>query len=252
MPGSTGLQGRVFALLLLVLLVLPGGACLSSLEAQTEPIRVTIEKNNGDSTVGFLLKASERAILWKYTPESPSSNTTALAEIKEIEFDQPEDWPVAVAAYNRADFDEAQQAFGAIADRYVEIVLLKGNPSAEARYFQVECLRQLGKFDGIGPLLDEATVAALKGALPQLRLEQLELNGAWAAAAAEKWEIVDQLVAGYSLPAETHRVPEMKPMAPSITVQLTYLRGLSTRAKDKPAAALTDFYRTFTLGFGND
>ncbi len=217
-----------------------------------EPLRVTIQKTNGDDTVGFILKASEKAILWKYTPESPGNNTMARADIKTIEFDKPEQWAIAAANYAGGNFAEAEKGFAGIADFYKDIMLLEGNPASEARYYHVESLRRQGKFEEMEKALDEETLTLLKASLPEGFLFQLNLNTVWAAAAAEKWEIVDQLVTEHSLESEGGRPPEFKMLPPSQLVQLAFLRALSSQAKGEKELAVEDYYRVLTLGYGND
>ena len=109
-------------ILLTVLLAIPGT------ELCAAPLRATIQKKNGESTVVFLLKASDRAILWKYTPEAAATSTMGRDEIESIEFDEPDGLVEAQSLFLRGDWKAAAEALGKIADDYKDLVPAQGKP----------------------------------------------------------------------------------------------------------------------------
>ena len=146
-----------------------------------EPLRATIELKDNRSNVVFLVKANEKGILWQYTPDNPASTTTAMADIVSIEFDDPEGWAEAMALYRAGKYGEAGPALGKIADDYVDIVILKGNPAALARNLQLESYRKGGLYAELAEALTEEARVGLLAALDERAHLQLELNGGWAA-----------------------------------------------------------------------
>jgi len=233
---------------------LAAGAAMRGCNA-SEPLRITIEKTNGESTPAYLEKASERAILWKYTPEAPTGNTMARADIKSIEFEMPEGWSEAQLAYRSGLYEEAAAAYSAIAEKYKDIMLLERNPASMAKYLEIESHRALGEYGKLAEVLDAETLKTLQVSLDPQFASQLALDEAWAAASAGNWDVVNQLVAEKSLPKDPNsaRTPEFKmEIPPRQMVQLAYLRGLSAEAAGDRPTALADFYRSFTLGYGNN
>ncbi|MEM7145176.1 MAG: hypothetical protein AAF591_08560 [Verrucomicrobiota bacterium] len=211
-----------------------------------EPLRATIELADSRSNVVFLVKANEQGILWQYTPDNPATDTTALADIVSIEFDDPEGWAEAVILYRSGKYAEAAPALGKIADDYVDIVTLEASPAAMARYLQLESLRKGGMYSELAAILTEETRAKLQAALDESLHLQLGLDAGWAAVGREDWEAVNALL------AENTEDGHIKAMAPRYLTQFTFMRGLSRSAAGETKPAIDDFYRTATFGYGND
>ncbi|MEM8952782.1 MAG: hypothetical protein AAGD22_01395 [Verrucomicrobiota bacterium] len=211
-----------------------------------EPLRATIELENNRSNVVFLVKANEKGILWQYTPDNPASTTTELADIVNIEFDDPEGWVEAVSLYRVGKYADAAVALGKIADDYVDIATLEGSPAATARYLQIESYRKGGMYGELAAVLTEDTQAALTNALDESLHLQIELDAGWAAVGKANWEAVNALL------AENSEDGHIKDMAPRYLTQLTFMRGMSRSAAGETQPAIDDFYRTATFGYGND
>lgn len=223
----------------------------------SEPLRVSIVKTNGEDLPAYVIKADDKVVQWKYTPDSSGVNTMQIAELKSIKFDDPDEWGDALGPFNAGDYEKAARLFGEIADKYKDIMILKGNPASKAKYLQIECIRQLGQYSKLGELLTEETLGLLNKSLDKQLEFQLAIDTAWAASSAGKWDIVNQLIAQHVLAKEVgegeRRLPEFrKELAQSQAVQLIYMRALSAEANGNKEGALDDFYRTFTLGFGNE
>ena len=75
---------------------------------------------------------------------------------------------------------------------------------------------------------------------------------AWAEVGRGNWEAVGKVVEEHSLPQGDYGVPEFQKMSPSRTAQFAYMRGRLSESQGNKAAALVDYYRAFTLGFGQD
>lgn len=162
----------------------------------------------------------------------------------------------ARASFGQGNYEEAVSQFGKIADGYANMAWVPDGFAAEARYYHIESLRLLNRFGEIAPLLATPTGQAIGAQLGEFYQSQHALNEIWAKVGAEDWTGVKAAVAAYEVPPvgnqEMLSVPVFKKLPSREMVQLAFMRAKVFESEGEEVKALEDYYRTFTLTFGNN
>ncbi|MFT5465633.1 MAG: hypothetical protein ACI8UO_000728 [Verrucomicrobiales bacterium] len=231
--------------------------------AFAEPVAVTVLKTDDTRLVGFIGETNDKGIKFLYTPGDRTGLGLPHAQVKAVSFtDEGDIMGPARHAYSRSQFVEAEQLFRAVADEYDFLWGISraqfGNFASEARFYQIDCLRRIGRYSDMGAAIDTNTGKSLSNTITEALLPKLELFSLWGNYANEKW---DELEAGLKAfetepderAAELLTTPGFKPAPPSETVQLAFMRGKLFASKEgRTEDALRDFYLTMTLDYGSD
>ncbi len=244
-------------------LLIPGLIAILLQGSFAKPAACQIALADGQRKTGFLALTNDKGVKFTYSEnESGPGEQFTHAQILAVVFtDENDIMGPARHAYSRSNYEEAEAAFKAVATEYDNLWGIsrekRGNFASEARFFQIDCLRRLGRFGEIGPAFDTNTGKSLENTLPEVYLPKLKLFKLWQEVAAENW---DGLAAGlkeYEQPVPQDRaglvpVPVFNAESPATLVQLAYMRGKVFAAKGDKENALRDFYRVITLDYGSD
>ena len=231
--------------------------------AQTgEPVAVTLLKADGSRQIGFISATNDQGIKFAFTPEDRSGVAMGHAEVRAVSFtDEGDIMGPARHAYSRGNYEEAEKLFAAIATKYEHLWGIsreqRSNFASEARYYQIDSLRRLGRYSEIAKAMETRTGSTLERALKEVYLPNLALFHLWSAAAAENWEEVAKGLKEYEAPlegkkAELLTAPSFNHKSPNVLVQLYYIRGKLFESQKRTQDALRDYYRSMTLDYGSD
>ncbi len=220
-------------------------------------LSVMILRSDGKRQRGFIQNSNENGLLFSLVEGSPGSGLLWEKQVTAVAFDNADEiMREARAAYNQRDYESAAEQLGKVADDYVIAAWVPDSFAAEARFYQIDSLRRLGRWKEIAPLLSKPTAKAIPKVLTQFYQSQFVLNQAWGALGAERMDFVRQAVSAREVPqtgaAKMLPSPIFKKMPNRELVQVSFLRAKLYESENKPALALNDYYRSFTLNFSYD
>ncbi len=239
-----------------IVLVVLGFALLVGKQSHAEAAKVTILKTDGQRETGFVQDSNDKAILFSYTPQT-RGQAMNRSTIKSIFFQEE----TALMGRGRQAFaagayEAAAKLFGEIATNYEGISALPDNFASEARFFQMESLRRLGKYGELGALLETKAGKTIATTQDKFFAEQIRVMEMWAAYSAGKWDAVKSGLKFYEVPqvgdAKMLPAPVFKKMPKPTVIQLAFIRGKMYEQEKKPELALEDYYRAFTITYGNE
>ncbi|NOY00507.1 MAG: hypothetical protein GXP30_12340 [Verrucomicrobia bacterium] len=223
--------------------------------ADAAAAKVTMLMTDGSRQTGFIQDSNGKQILFAYTPQqkgSPINRST----IKTITFQEEANlMGRGRNAFKLGAYEPAAQIFGKVATDYSGVAALDRNFASEARFFQMESLRRLGKYDELGALLETKSGKSIAKTQDKLLGDQVQLMKMWAAFSGSKWDVVKAGLKFYEVPqvgdAKMLPAPVFKKMSRSTMIQLSYIRGKMYEQEKKVELALEDYYRAFTITYGN-
>lgn len=218
---------------------------------------------DGGRKTGFIAQTNDKGIKFTYAEnQSGPGEQYSHSQVIAVAFtDEGDLMGPARHDYSRSNYEEAEKAFKTIATDYDNLWGISreqmGNFASEARFFQIDCLRKLGRFDEIGQAMATNTGKSLERALPEVFLPKLKVFKMWQQLAASDWDALAASLKEYEEPVSADKasllpLPAFKMDAPATLVQLSYMRGKVFAAKGDKENALRDFYRAITLNYGSD
>ncbi len=218
---------------------------------------------DGSRKTGFIAQTNDKGIRFTYSEnERGPGENYAHNQVLAVAFtDEGDIMGPARHAYSRSNFEEAEAAFKKVATDYDNLWGIsreqRGNFASEARYFQIDCLRKLGRFAEIGPALETNTGKSLEAALAEVFLPKLKIFRMWQKVAAGDWDGLAASLEEYQEAPTGEQaalvpIPKFKVDSPATLVQLAYMRGKVFAAKGDKENALRDFYRVATIDYGSD
>lgn len=250
-----------------LILLLAGLTGSQPLWSQAKPAAVTILQldaagQNPIRRIGFIRDTNDKGILFANSQADPAGIPLAHAQVKAVSFtDEGEIMSPARYAYSRQAFTEAEAAFKKIAEEYEYLWGITreqfGNFASESRFFQIDCLRRLGRYSEIAPALQTKTGLSMERSINAVYLPTLKLFNLWKLLAAQDWKGLQEGLKEYEAPADPKKAEylsgiSLKPAAPGVLVQLHYLRGKLYESQANKEEALREYYRCMTLSYGGD
>ncbi|MCB1062811.1 MAG: hypothetical protein KDN20_07815 [Verrucomicrobiae bacterium] len=226
-------------------------------QAQVKELSAMILMKDNSRQRGFVQNSNEKGLLFSLVEGAPGSGKAWDTEVVAVAFDDADEiMREARAAYNQGAFDTAATEFGKIADAYVIAAYVPNSFVAEARYYQMESLRRLGRWAEISPLMTTPAALAIPTRLPEFYQPQHKLNALWGQLGAGQLEGVKAEVEARTVPqtgsSKLLPSPAFQKMPLRELVQITFMRAKLNEADNLPDLALADYYRTFSLTFAND
>lgn len=213
----------------------------------------------GGNPQGFIRGSEPGKILFS-TTETGQPRTLFLNQIRDAGSvklirltDRAEVLAPAKAAYTGKNFLEAAKLFGEVADEYQLILNIPGNFASEAKFYQIESLRQLGRFDLLAQMLDSPAGKTLDTMLDERYRSMVKMHKLWAVYGTGDMAKLESELAAYQQPVmgkkELLPAPNFVKMPQSELVQIAYLRAKVYESKGDDAKALEDYSRAFSLTF---
>lgn len=211
---------------------------------------------DGKRQRGFVQDSNERGLLFTLVERSPGTGYAWDTQVKAVAFDEADEiMREARASFAQGQYETAAKQLGTIADIYANVAWVPNSFATEARYYQIESLRLLGRWQEMGPLLQTPAALAIPTRLPEFFQRQFKLNQLWAQLGAGQLEGLKAAVASLEKPvvgqAKLLPSPSLQELPLRELVQITFFRAKLNEAAGNLDQALADYYRTFSLTFGN-
>lgn len=238
-------------------------AWAGSATAQVRETPVVIALVDGGNPQGYIQNTNDQGILFATTPGG-RGNPIAYAKIrgegldKLIRFEER----VEVLGEGRAlfaaeQYPAAAEAFGKVARDYAIILNAPQNFATEALFYQAESLKRAGQYGKLAALLEAPEVKTIETKLSDRYQRPFEIQKLWGLLGAEKFDALGEALAKYQdTPtgnAKLLATPNFKDGLPLSEIsQFAFLRAKVADASGQKENALDDYYRAFTLAYGND
>ncbi|NNE93101.1 MAG: hypothetical protein HKN23_15770 [Verrucomicrobiales bacterium] len=216
----------------------------------------------GGRPQGYIQGSNKDAILWSLT-EGVRGNALSFAAIRgegldlDIAIDGANDaLAPGRSLFARGQYEEAAAEFEKVVRAYPTVAFIPRNFASEAAYYQIECLRRAGKFDAMAAAFDNTPAKNIPTHLDESFQKQFSLNRIWALYGQGKLEEVKTAIAPFSIPATGNGkllpTENFQEMPAEEMIQIAFLRAKIADAAGEKNKALQDYYRVFTVTFGND
>jgi len=249
----------ITAILAIVFLALSAG----SVQAQN-PVRETpavIGLVEGGSPQGYIQTTHDQGIQFATAPGGPP-RPIAYSQIKgeglnkAIRFDERVDvLGEARALFSEGKYAEAGDAFGAVVRNYAIILRVPQNFASEALFYQAESYRRAGLYAKVAQVVNMPVAATIESKLNDRYKRDFEFQKLWGLLGENKMSDLETALGVYQEPmigdAKLLGAPNFKDLPATELAELAFLRAKVFDAKGEKEKALDDYYRTFTLGYGN-
>lgn len=231
----------------LALLLLATAVCV-----QAEPLSIQITSVTGEPTAAFLLSADKDGIFVSTAPTGGSSYKLPLANIREMNIDEPKGWSTALQTYAAGNYSEAVSLFTQLGDEFAKLVPLQDGYGSLARLYQFLSLQKLGRYADLAKAMEKQLANPLSFG-PHYVGEFVDLEG-WAWLGREDWQALGVFIKKYedSNPLKLPQAP-FKRLRSSRLANVCFLRAIwNERGQKLPELALMDYHRALTLDLGSE
>jgi hypothetical protein len=219
---------------LLPYLVLPVFTISAARAAQAEAFLIYEE---GDVEQVWITAATATAIRYKETEQAVDEKDVKIDGIQSIYLMEPPALTEAIELYQARKYSEAKDKLAAIKTAYKAIEELPDNPSTNAAYLELECLRKSGDLDGLAKALETFDKAGLTR---EFQLRQIELYAMWDAVRTKDWGRLENIC--------KERLKERMPGFQR--AQIGYCLGLALDSQDKLIPAINAYNIAMTADTG--
>ncbi len=236
-------------------------ATAGSAMAQVKETPATVGLMEGGNPRGYVQGANDQGVIFA-TSAGSRGNLIPYAQIrgeglnKLVRLDaRPEALAEPRALFDSGEYAEAAKAFGAVARNYAIILGLPQNFASEALFFQCESLLRAGNYTKLAQVLDSPASATIDSKLGEYYKKSHEYQKLWAFLGKNDIEGLRAALAAYQKPvigeAKLLPAPNFNDLPAAEVAQLAYLRGKVYEADGETDNAKDDYYRAFTLAYGN-
>lgn len=197
----------------------------TSLLAQETPLAEAylINRDGGGNRV-WIEKANKQTIQYRENPQSLAKKQTKASSVTAF-FPKSQAFKVAERAFQNGNFKRAKELFSKLAADLKFVDDIPGNLATLAAYYELECARELGDYQGIEALLDKFQPAPL---LNETHKTQLQLYPLYNAVRTKDWERLSILCKEW----------DNKELPPTLAIQVSYCKGLALKGQGKHMQAL--------------
>ncbi len=213
--------------------------CVVPAAAQQQPAQVEAQLiyEGGEIERAWIVSATNTRIRYKETEQSVATRDAAITDYHSIYFIEPPACQEAVELYQAGKYEEARAKFAALKTTYKALDTLPDNPSTNAAFHELECLRNLNQLDALVKGLEGFNGGAL---IRENERRQVELYAMWSAAQSQSWdrlllicrERIEQRLPGYQ------------------RAQVAYCLGLGLEAKNEIRPAIEAYSLALTADAG--
>ena len=151
--------------------------------------------------------------------------------------DEPDLFKEGMRLYRNRTYKEAQGKFTACREAYKTVDDLPGNYSTLAGFYEIECSRRTGDFEGMVRLMDDFRPGALER---EEHKNQLEVLTVWTGVRTKSWR---------KILMDTPEMLAQDKWTGTQLAQIYYCRGLALEGMNEPIKALTAFNGTITADY---
>ena len=185
----------------------------------------------------WIVAATKTAIRYRETEVSVDTKDARISEFGAIFLYEPKEYSAAMDLYQSRKYEEAKAEFIKVKERFKPIMPMENSPAALAAFYEMECLRRLGDFEGLSAALGKFIKDPLTR---ETQLGQIELYVLWDAVRTKSWDRLDILArerATTKLPGDQR-------------AQVGYCHGLALEGLNRPDDALFAYHTAMTADAG--
>lgn len=231
-------------------------------QAQVRETPATLGLAAGGNPQGYIQNSNDQGILFA-TTSGGQGNLVTYDQIrgegldKLIRFqDRVEALSEARALFSAERYTEAAAAFGNVARQYAIILNAPQNFASEALFYQAESLRRSGRYGLLAQVVNAPAAKTVETKLSERYQKDFQYLKLWALLGEEKFDELKSALAQYEQPvtgdAKLLATPNFIDEPASHLAELAFLRAKVFDQAGEKAKALDDYYRAFTLAYGND
>ncbi len=235
---------------------------VSALQAQVKETPATLGLAAGGNPQGYVQNSNENGILFATTAGGAGQLITydkirgdGLDKLIRFE-ERVEALAEGRALYAAEQYTEAASAFGKVAREYAIILNVPQNFATEAIFYQAESLRRSGRYALLAQVVNAPVAKTIETKLDQRYQKDLEYMKLWSLLGEEKFDELKSALAAYEEPVtgdvKLLATPNFVKLPTPQLAQLAFLRGKVFDKAGEKSKALDDYYRAFTLAYGND
>lgn len=206
------------------------------LAAAPAPVAALV-KTNGSGQTLWITGSDEQNLIVKDRPDAAETRKLPRAEIKGLHVFPSPAMAEAQALFAGGSYMAARAKFSALREEFKGLAGIDGNPSAEAAFMELECLRKSGDLEALAKALESFD---RRGLTRESQRRQLDLYATWDAVRRKDWPKVENS-ARESL--KDRLLPGTQ------RAQAAYCLGQALEAQDKPQEAI-DAYQTVLVADG--
>lgn len=233
-----------------------------ALQAQVRETPATIGLAAGGNPQGYVQNANDNGVFFATTSGGQAQLITydkirgeGLEKLVRFE-ERVEALAEARALYSAEQYTEAAAAFGTVVREYAIILAVPQNFATEALFYQAESLRRSGRYALLAQVINSPAARTIETKLGERYQKDFEFMKLWAFFGEEKFDELKAALAAYEEPvtgdAKLLATPNFVKLPSTRIAQLAFLRAkVFDEAGDKERA-LDDYYRAFTIAYGND
>ncbi len=231
-------------------------------KAQVTETPATLGLVQGGNPQGYVRGSTAQGIVFSTAPGA-SGQLVEYSKIrgegleKAIRFEERVEVLGAPRALFAAEkYEEAAKAFGQVARGYAIIISAPENFALEAFFYEAESLRRAGDYEGLATIMELPVAASIENLLGEKYQRTFQFLKLWGLFGAKKMDDLESVLATFQQPvtgdAKLLGSANFNNLPGSEIAQLAYLRAQVSASKGDKSGALDDYYRTFTLAYGND
>lgn len=248
---------KIFSLILLSGAFLP--SLLFAQVKETPAVLVLIE---GGNPQGYVQNSNDEGLVFS-TSQGTAGQLVPYSKIKgeglnkQIRLaDRNEALAAPRAQFSAGSYTEAAEAFGKVARDYAILLGIPQNFASEALFYQIESLKRAGSYGSLAALVNSPAAVSIEKKLPETFVRAFALHKLWALYGANDLAGLKKALETYQEPAPAEGNPlktvNFKTLPNNEVAELAFLRGKVFDSEGDKEKALEDFYRSFTLAYGND
>ena len=184
--------------------------------------------------------ANEATILYYVREQAVNPERMPINKLQSIWLIEPKAYAEAIDLYQGRDFEAAREKFAEVRETYKPLITLPDNHSSLAAFYEMECLRKLGKYEEITKKLDKFLPDDRKSLTRPHQLRQIELYTMWEAVHLKEWPRLERIA--------RERVAQKAPKHQR--VQAAYALGLALDNQQRPLEALDAYHTAITANTG--
>ncbi|MEN8775165.1 MAG: hypothetical protein ABF379_06380 [Akkermansiaceae bacterium] len=193
-----------------------------------------------DTFTGWMMDSNKSKFLWRETQQTLVNREQSLRTCT-VYFLQAPEFTEALELYKSRNYKSAALKFAVCAEEYNKLTEVKGNPSAMASFYEMECYRRLEDLEKLSELAGKFEPENL---LYKFQKVQYEMYGVfWDAVRTKSWSRLDAICRdekwrGRKLPG-------------NLRGQIAYCHGLALEGAGQPVKALNAYNNAFVADFAS-
>ena len=204
-----------------LLLLLAPCLSLSALAQNNFEAKAILSPKEGGSSLVWVLAATDKGIRYKTTAVATDHVDAKIADFGLIYLMEPADYSEAVDLFESEKLKEAKEKFIACKEIYKPTATLKGNFHTLSAFYEMECMRKLGDYEGLATALGSFDKDPLTRAD---HLRQLDLYVMWNALKDENWDSLMKIASA----REDEKLPGYQ------RAQVAFCKGMALQNKEEP------------------